>query len=68
MEAQATDRAYRIGQKQNVMAHRLITRGTFEERINDMINEKRALADMTVAVGESWIGKLSNKELRELFA
>lgn len=68
VEAQATDRAYRIGQKQNVMVHRLITRDTFEERINDMINEKRALADMTVAVGESWIGKLSNKELRELFA
>jgi uncharacterized Zn finger protein/superfamily II DNA or RNA helicase len=67
VEAQATDRAYRIGQKQNVMVHRFITRDTFEERINDMINEKRALANMTVAVGESWIGKLSNKELRELF-
>ena len=67
VEAQATDRAYRIGQKKNVMVHRFITRDTFEERINDMINNKRALADMTISTGESWIGKLSNKELRELF-
>ena len=67
VEAQATDRAYRIGQHQNVMVHRFITRNTFEERINDMINSKRALADMTVSTGESWIGKLSNKELHEIF-
>ena len=67
VEAQATDRAYRIGQHQNVMVHRFITRNTFEERINDMINSKRALADMTVSAGESWIGKLSNKQLREIF-
>ena len=59
--------AYRIGQKKNVMVHRFITRNTFEERINDMINNKRALAEMTVSTGESWIGKLRNKELRELF-
>lgn len=67
VEAQATDRAYRIGQKSNVMVHRFITRGTFEERINDMIQQKHHLADMTVTSGESWIGKLSNKELREIF-
>lgn len=67
VEAQATDRAYRIGQKQNVMVHRFITKNTFEERINDMINSKRDLADLTVAKGESWIGKLSNKQLREIF-
>lgn len=67
VEAQATDRAYRIGQKQNVMVHRFITKNTFEERINDMINSKRDLADLTVATGESWIGKLSNKQLREIF-
>lgn len=67
VEAQATDRAYRIGQKKNVMVHRFITRDTFEERINDMINNKRTLADMTISTGESWIGKLSNKELHELF-
>lgn len=67
VEAQATDRAYRIGQHKNVMVHRFITGNTFEERINDMINTKRKLADMTVSAGESWIGKLSNKELRDIF-
>lgn len=67
VEAQATDRAYRIGQHQNVMVHRFITQNTFEERIDRMIQDKRHLADMTVATGESWIGKLSNSELREIF-
>ncbi len=67
VEAQATDRAYRIGQHQNVMVHRFITQNTFEERIDKMIQDKRYLADMTVATGESWIGKLSNNELREIF-
>ena len=67
VEAQATDRAYRIGQKSNVMVHRFITKGTFEERINDMIQSKKALADLTIAAGENWIGNLSNKELKEMF-
>ena len=67
VEAQATDRAYRIGQHQNVMVHRFITQNTFEERIDQMIQDKRHLADITVATGESWIGKLSNSELREIF-
>lgn len=67
VENQATDRAYRIGQKKNVMVHRMITKNTFEERIDQMIQKKKHLADMTVATGENWIGKLSNKELREIF-
>lgn len=67
VENQATDRAYRIGQKKNVMVHRIITKNTFEERIDEMIQKKKHLADMTVATGENWIGKLSNKELREIF-
>ncbi len=67
VEAQATDRAYRIGQKSNVMVHRFITKNTFEERINEMIQSKKALANMTVATGENWIGNLSNKELKSLF-
>jgi SNF2 family DNA or RNA helicase len=67
VESQATDRAYRIGQKSNVMVHRFITKNTFEERINDMIQSKKALANMTVATGENWIGNLSNKELKTLF-
>ncbi len=67
VENQATDRAYRIGQKKNVMVHRMITKNTFEEKIDAMIQRKKHLADMTVATGENWIGRLSNKELREIF-
>ncbi|NDV65916.1 DEAD/DEAH box helicase [Bacteroides sp. 224] len=67
VEAQATDRAYRIGQKSNVMVHRFITKGTFEEKINDMIQAKKTLANMTVSTGENWIGNLNDKELRSLF-
>lgn len=67
VEAQATDRAFRIGQTKNVVAHRFITTATFEERIDAMIQEKKALANLTVANGEQWIGDLSNQELRTLF-
>ncbi len=67
VEAQATDRAYRIGQNRNVMVHRFITKDSFEEKIDNLIQSKKHLAEMTVASGESWIGKLSNKELRDLF-
>ena len=67
VEAQATDRAYRIGQHKNVQVHRFITQNTFEERIDAMIQEKKHLADLTVSTGESWIGRLSNKELHEIF-
>jgi SNF2 family DNA or RNA helicase len=68
VEAQATDRAYRIGQQRNVQVHRFITRGTFEERINEMIQSKRELAEMTVGSGETWIGQLPPQELQALFA
>lgn len=68
VEAQATDRAYRIGQQHNVQVHRLITRATFEERINDMIQSKRDLADLTVGTGEKWIGNLSDTELKDVFS
>ncbi|MDR2651120.1 MAG: DEAD/DEAH box helicase [Prevotellaceae bacterium] len=67
VENQATDRAYRIGQNKNVMVHRMICKNTFEERIDEMIQRKKHLAEMTVATGENWIGKLSNKELRDIF-
>ncbi|HII2487928.1 TPA: hypothetical protein ACYZ3W_002497 [Escherichia coli] len=67
VEAQATDRAYRIGQQRNVQVHRLLTRETFEERINDMIRNKKALAEMTVGSGEQWLGKMTDDELEELF-
>ena len=66
VEAQATDRAYRIGQQRNVMVYRLLSRGTLEERIDEMISSKRELAELTVGTGEKWLGELNNKELREL--
>lgn len=65
-EAQATDRAFRIGQKKNVMVHRLITKGTLEEKIDEMLKSKKNLANMTVAGGEKWVGQLSDKEIKEL--
>ncbi len=67
VEAQATDRAYRIGQQHNVNVYRLITTGTYEEKINAMIQAKKELADLTVVAGEKWLGELSNRELRDLF-
>ena len=68
VEAQATDRAYRIGQQSNVMVYRLITQGTFEEKIDEMLKMKKHLADMTVSVGENWIGNLTNNDLQALVA
>lgn len=66
VEQQATDRAYRIGQHKNVMVYRLITKDSFEEKINEMIQSKKELADLTVNTGEKWIGDLSNDELKAL--
>ncbi|MEZ4772713.1 MAG: DEAD/DEAH box helicase [Bacteroidia bacterium] len=66
VEAQATDRAFRIGQTRQVFVHRFITKGTFEEKINLLIQSKKELADLTVAAGEKWIGDLSDKDLRRL--
>lgn len=66
VERQATDRAFRIGQERHVMVYRMITRGTFEEKINAMLTSKQELADLTVASGEKWVGDLSNTELKEL--
>jgi len=53
--------------RRNVQVHRFITRGTFEERINEMIRCKRELAQMTVGSGETWIGQLPAEELKALF-
>lgn len=66
VEAQATDRAYRIGQKRNVMVHRLITTGTFEEKIDEMIQSKKELANLAVGSGESWITEMSTEQLKDL--
>ena len=66
VENQATDRAYRIGQERTVFVHRLVTQGSFEEKIDQLIQSKTELADMTVGTGETWVGKLSNQDLRAL--
>ncbi len=66
VENQATDRAFRIGQKRNVIVYRLLTRSTLEERIDEMIQHKKELAQLAVSQGEQWLGKLSTDELREL--
>jgi len=67
VENQATDRAFRIGQKRNVFVHRFITRNSFEEKIDAMISSKQELADMTVKSGESWLARMSHEELKDLF-
>lgn len=67
VEDQATDRTYRIGQEKNVMVHRLITLGTFEEKIDEMLKSKKDLADMAVYEGEKIITELSDEEIYEIF-
>jgi SNF2 family DNA or RNA helicase/uncharacterized Zn finger protein len=68
VEAQATDRAFRIGQKKNVLVNRFITQGSFEEKIDALMQSKRELANLTVTSGETWIGDLSNADLRQVFS
>jgi SNF2 family DNA or RNA helicase len=68
VEDQATDRAYRIGQTKNVTVHRLITLGTFEEKIDEMLKSKKELADLTITAGEQWLTELSDRELKNLFS
>jgi SNF2 family DNA or RNA helicase len=66
VEDQATDRAYRIGQDKPVQVHRLIAEGTLEDRIAELLEKKRDLAEAVVGSGEGWITDLSNDELAEL--
>ncbi len=68
VENQATDRAFRIGQTRNVQVHKFLCGGTVEERIDEMIEGKSALASSVVGTGEGWLTELSNADLRELFA
>lgn len=68
VEDQATDRVHRIGQTRPVTIHRMVTVGTVEERIADLLERKRSLADAVVGEGETWITELDDNELRELVA
>ncbi|HVB25122.1 MAG TPA: SNF2-related protein [Ktedonobacteraceae bacterium] len=68
VENQATDRAFRIGQLKNVQVHKFISVGTLEERIDQMIEDKKALAENIVGSGENWLTEMSTSQLKELFA
>jgi len=68
IENQATDRAFRIGQKKNVQVHKFLCMGTLEEKIDEMIERKQELAASIVGAGEGWLTELSTAALKELFA
>ncbi len=68
VENQATDRAFRIGQSRHVQVHRFVCSGTLEERIDEIIERKREVADLVVGTGEGWLTELSEAELREVLA
>jgi hypothetical protein len=67
VENQATDRAFRIGQTRNVQVRKFICAGTLEEKIDEMIEEKKALADLVITDGEGWLTELSAHDLRKVF-
>lgn len=67
VENQATDRAYRIGQKRNVLVHKLVVAGTLEERIDLLLERKKGMAEKILGQGEAVLTELSTSELRELF-
>jgi len=66
VEEQATDRAFRIGQRRDVQVRKFVCVGTLEERIDAMIEEKKSLAEQIVGTGESWLAGLSTARLREV--
>jgi len=68
VENQATDRAFRIGQTKNVQVHKFLCIGTLEEKIDEMIERKKDIAERVVGAGEGWLTELSTAELKELFA
>ena len=68
VENQATDRAFRIGQRRSVQVRKFVCTGTLEEKIDQMIEDKKALADLVVGDGEGWLTELSTGDLRKVFA
>ncbi len=66
VENQATDRVFRIGQKRNVQVHKFVCTGTLEEKINEIIESKKQLAEQTVDAGEQWLTQLDTDRLRNL--
>jgi len=68
VENQATDRAFRIGQKKNVQVHKFVCSGTLEEKIDAMIETKKGLSERILSAGEGGLTELSNDKLREIFS
>ena len=68
VENQATDRAFRIGQRRDVSVSTLVSAGTVEEKIDRVLQDKQALADLTVGSGEDWLTQLADEELLDLLA
>jgi SNF2 family DNA or RNA helicase len=66
VENQATDRAFRIGQKKNVMVHKFICTGTLEEKIDALMSKKSLLTDEIISSNEKFLTELSNQKLRQL--
>lgn len=67
VENQATDRAFRIGQTKNVQVHKFICDGTLEERIDEMIESKKELAENIIGTGEGWLTEMTTEQLKDLF-
>jgi SNF2 family DNA or RNA helicase len=69
VENQATDRAFRIGQKNKVIVHKFISKGTIEEKIDLLIEDKKALSDEIIADNkEGWVTEMDNEKLMDLFS
>ena len=68
VENQATDRAFRIGQRKNVFVHKYLAVGTLEERIDQMIERKKKLSDAVVGSDESWLTELDNEAIKKLIS
>ncbi|TVP58291.1 MAG: DEAD/DEAH box helicase [Nodularia sp. (in: Bacteria)] len=66
VENQATDRVFRIGQTRNVQVHKFVCTGTLEEKIHDMIESKKQLAEQVVGAGEEWLTEMDTNQLRDL--
>ena len=66
VENQATDRAFRIGQRRDVQVHKFVVAGTLEEHINQLLEDKRTLSEAIVGSGEQWLTELSTEQLRDL--
>lgn len=68
VEDQATDRAFRIGQRKNVFVHKFVALGTLEEQIDTLIEDKKRLSALVVGTDEGWLTELDNDTFNDLIA